>query len=152
MLDVMKNPPQVPVVVQWTACRVRMPDADRTVLMYHPELGNDPIGAGWWDGEEWRAAESAFPLGSDCVTWWADYPEPPSEPEPHDHLLGGAVAGQDMLRSLLAMARTEIHHNEECVPGQSCHCENGALMRRIDEVLKTHNVRANLTKGAADEA
>lgn len=84
MLDVMRNPPPVLTGVQWTACRVRKPDADRTVLMYHPELDDEPVGVGWWDGEVWRAAESGGSLGSDCVQWWADYPEPPAEPRPTD--------------------------------------------------------------------
>lgn len=36
---------------------------------------------------------------------------------------------------LLLLARGEIYHQEDCVPGGPCECENGALMRRIDAVL-----------------
>lgn len=43
---------------------------------------------------------------------------------------------ESKLRDLLLLARAEIYHNAECVPGQPCKCENGELMRRIDEALK----------------
>ncbi len=95
MLDVMRQPPTVATNVRWIACRVQMPDADRTVLMYHPELEDDPVGLGWWDGETWRAAESGGELGTGCVHWWADMPDPPEEPRPEPHLWCVHIKGPD---------------------------------------------------------
>lgn len=48
---------------------------------------------------------------------------------------GSRAEGNSTMRDLLALARTEIYHNPECVPGQACKCENGELMRRIDAAL-----------------
>lgn len=53
-----------------------------------------------------------------------------------DFLDGSRAAGSSTTRDLLMLARAEIYHNPECVPGEQCHCENGELMRRIDAVLK----------------
>lgn len=40
------------------------------------------------------------------------------------------------IRSLLLLARAEVYHAPECVPQQPCTCENGVLIRRIDDVLR----------------
>ena len=53
-----------------------------------------------------------------------------------DFLDGSRPAGDATMRGLLLLARAEIYHNHECVPGQQCKCENGELMRRIDEAQK----------------
>lgn len=37
---------------------------------------------------------------------------------------------------LLALARSELVHRDECVPGRQCVCEIGELMRRIDAELE----------------
>lgn len=40
------------------------------------------------------------------------------------------------MRDLLLLARSEIYHEPECMPGEPCNCGKGELMRRMDAVLK----------------
>lgn len=66
MLDVMRKPPPVVVPMTWIATRVRVPDTDRTVMIYVPEDEDDP--------------SSGARLG--MVTWWGEKPARPVEPKP----------------------------------------------------------------------
>lgn len=48
---------------------------------------------------------------------------------------GAAPQSQNQMRGLLLLARSEIYHEPECVPGEPCRCDKGELMRRIDAAL-----------------
>lgn len=61
--------------ITWYATSERMPDADATVLIEAPGC-NDPVGAGWWDGAEWRSADG-WPLHETPVVYWAEMPRGP---------------------------------------------------------------------------
>ena len=80
MLDVMKTPPPVTEQITWKASRVEMPDDGTTVLIHSPKDDSEPVWLGWWDGgaDTWMTVEG-FPLSG--VTWWADVPAGPAEPE-----------------------------------------------------------------------
>lgn len=82
MLDVMRKPPEVVVPTTWIATRVRVPDTDRTVLIYTPEDEEDPVWMGWWDAEEECFIESSSGAALGMVTWWAEKPAAPVEPKP----------------------------------------------------------------------
>lgn len=67
-------------VVTWTKASFQMPDAETTVLMAI-KGGDEPVCAGYWDGEEWLFLEGmAVSDGgrNPKVTHWAHLPDPPS--------------------------------------------------------------------------
>lgn len=82
MLDVMRKPPPVVVPVTWIATRVRVPDTNRTVLIYTPEDEDDPVWMGWWDADEECFLDSSSAMNAGMVTWWAEKPAAPVEPKP----------------------------------------------------------------------
>lgn len=82
MLDVMKTPPPVIEQITWHASRTRMPDHGKTVLIYLPDEAEhgEPVWMGYFDDSDGRWCNvEGFPLP--MVTWWADVPAGPTEPQ-----------------------------------------------------------------------
>lgn len=61
--------------IRWRDVKAEMPDADETVLVFHPRE-DEPVWFGYFDGDEWRDVNGE----TRPVTHWAPMPEPPKHP------------------------------------------------------------------------
>lgn len=71
------GPEPLSELLAWHLCTDTMPDAELTVLMWHTDDIGPDWSTGWWDGADWRYAETG---GEVCgtVTHWAE----PCGPQP----------------------------------------------------------------------
>lgn len=58
----------------WKAVGIDMPDADETVMIFHP-AENEPVWMGYYDGARWVSVDG-MPIGT-AVSHWATMPEGP---------------------------------------------------------------------------
>lgn len=60
----------------WIPCARELPDADELVLIFSP-LSDEPVSVGFTDGSTWFEVNGAELVGSEEVTHWQSFPEPP---------------------------------------------------------------------------
>lgn len=61
--------------IHWSKESKTMPDADETVIIATPTLG-DPVWLGYYDGTSWITVEG-YPLADGVVEFWAPMPRGP---------------------------------------------------------------------------
>lgn len=72
------NPNRIQAVqVHWVSVEDHLPDDDTTVLVHVSNGEGEPIWPGFHSGDQWFWADGSEVTAAECVTHWADFPEPP---------------------------------------------------------------------------